>query len=279
MLSSRRRTRLQQALLLLSLCSSLYYVVLYRPLARRAAELDQPLAEVWRDLVAAGPAGVLDSGAIPRLELARETAREGVAQLNALERTIAARLALDPATRAAMAEPFQLIAFQNERQTRLEDLIRRAAAAKVGIGAGVAAGFPEYTAEQVRPEWLWPQLLIAEHLVVGAIHSGVSTVAVVRLPPVQIHRSGTTETQWLTEVLAEIEVRGSADKVNRFLEQLPLTPPEIQARGLAKVESSKPVMFIRGIVLRKEGRDRPDHVRLELVASMFVLPELSQPGS
>jgi hypothetical protein len=279
MLSARRRSRLQRSLVLLSLCYAVYYVVIYRPLTQRAEVLNQPLQEVWRELAEVGPPGALDASMHSKLEQTREAAREALARLEVVQQAVAARLELDAFTRAAMAEPFQLIDFQNERQSRIEELTRKAVAAKVVVGPGVSSGFPEYLAEQPHPEWLWPQLLLAQHLVAGAIRSAVATVEVVRLPPVQVYRSGTNGNDWLTEISAEIELSGPAPAVDRFLEQLPLTAPEIQARGLPAAEASKPVIFIRGVVQRKERRDRSDQVKLELGSSMFVLPYRRLDGS
>jgi hypothetical protein len=174
----------------------------------------------------------------------------------------------DAVTRARMRQPFQLFEFQNERQTRLEELNRLAAKAKAELGPGVAQGFPEYLAEQAYPELLWPQLQLAHVLVAGALQAGVSGVSAVRLAPVQWPARSTEE--WLAELAADIEIRGSTTAVAMFLEMLPLRAAEIRERNLPEMPAYKPVMFIRGLVIRKEGRDQPDRVRLELSASTFV---------
>jgi hypothetical protein len=277
MLSARRRARVQRRLLFLGLCFALYYAVVYRPLVRNVAELDRPLSEAWRELAVRAPdTGPLGADYYEQLHARQESTRAAVAQVEALAGEVQVRLQVDRETGNRMRQPFQLYLFQDARQTRLEALARLAAEAKVGLGPEVAAGFPEFTAGRTRPEMLWPQLLVAHHLVAGAIQSGVSTVAVVQLLPVQWHGRGTNNTDETAEIAARVELSGPAPAVGRFLEQLPLLAEELKARRLPEPAAEKPVMFIQGLVIRKERRDRLDQVRLELTASTLVFPD--RPG-
>jgi len=271
MLSQRRRARTQRNLLLLALCVGAYYSLAYRPLSQRVAELDPPLSQVWRDLAQVVPATTLQGlQSLDRIQTNLDTARSASRQIQQLSLMVEARIEPDGVTRARMTEPFQLIEFQNERQTRLEELSKLAEASKTALDPGVSEGFPEYLAEQAYPELLWPQLQMTHFLVAGAVRSGVSTVAVVRLQPVQYYRAASSQDEWLVELPADIELDGAAPSIGRFLERLPLRAGEIKDRGLPEASPTKPVMFVRGLVVRKTGRESPDRVRMELTASCFV---------
>ena len=260
---------MQRGLLLLALCVGLYYAMIYQPLSRSVSDLDQPLTQVWTDLVRTVPpsAGV-GSDYYGDLDAALVAVRKTAAQLEEVRRVADARIEPDAVTRARMRQPFQLFEFQNERITRLEELNRLATQANVVLDPRVSQGFPEYLAEQAYPELLWPQLQLAYVLVASAIHTGVSTVTAVHLAPVQWPaRSGE---EWLAELAAEVELSGSASAMLALLEMLPLRAAEIRERNLPEMPAYKPVVFIRGLVIRKEGREHPDRVRLELTASTLV---------
>jgi hypothetical protein len=260
---------MQRGLLLLAVCVGAYYALIYHPLSRTVAELDQPLTRVWTDLVRTVPPSTgIGSDYYAELEASLLAVRKAAAQLEEVRRVADARIEPDAVTRTRMRQPFQLFEFQSERQTRLEELNRLATKAKVQLDPGVSQGFPEYLAEQAYPELLWPQLQLAHVLVAGAIHAGVSTVTAVRLAPVQWPaRSGE---EWLAELVADVELSGSASAVATLLEMLPMRAAEIRERQLPEMPPNKPVMFIRGLVIRKEGREHPGQVRLELSASMLV---------
>jgi hypothetical protein len=258
-------------LLLLTLCLGLYYGLVYRPLSRRVADLEPPLTRIWRDLAQAVPTlAASDLHNPDRIQADLEAAQAANRLIQQLALMVGARIEPDAVTRARMTEPFQLIEFQNDRQTRLEELSQLAKASNTVLNPPVSQGFPEYLAEQAYPELLWPQLQMCHFLVGGAIRSGVSTVAVVRLQPVQFHRSASDHGEWLVELPAEIEASGAAPSITRFLERLPLRSAEIKDRGLPETAPAKPVIFVRGLVIRKEGRESPDWVRMELTASCFV---------
>jgi hypothetical protein len=234
-------------------------------------DLDPLVSQIWRDLDQAVP-GVALPGlqSLERIQANLDAARSANRQIHQLGLTVEARIEPDAVTRARMTEPFQLIEFQNERQTRLEELSKLAKASNTALNPRVSQGFPEYLAEQAYPELLWPQLQMSHSLVAGAIRSGVSTVAVVRLQPVQFHRAASSQGEWLAELPADIELGGAAPSIGRFLERLPLRAGEIKNRELPEAPPTKPVMFVRGLVIRKQGRESPDRVRMELTASCFV---------
>jgi hypothetical protein len=260
---------MQRSLILLATCLGAYYALIYHPLSRNAADLDQPLTRVWTELMrTAPPPAEIGTDYHEQLEATLLEVRKTAAQLEEVRRVADARIEPDSTTRARMRQPFQLFEFQNERQTRLEVLDQLASKARVELGPAVAQGFPEYYVEEAYPELLWPRLQLADTLVTTAIRSGVSRVNLVRLANVRYPaRSGE---EWLAELAANIELSGPSAAVTTMLEMLPLRAAEIRERGLPEMPASKPVMFIRGLVIRKEGREDPDRVRLELVASILV---------
>lgn len=257
--------------MILGLCLAVYHIAVYRPLTRATAEIDLPLTKAWRELLNTSPlAGELDAGYGERIAAGLAQARDTGVRLEALKATTLKRIEPDPAIRARMGRPFQLIEFQGERQVRLEALSGLAAKQKVGLGRGVEDGFPEYTAGRRSPSLLWPQLLVAHHVVAAALQSRVTTVSVVRLPPIRFHAGTNSGDLALVEIPAQIELEGTAGAVAQFLEGLPLQPEEIKARGLPEAGPEKPVLFIRSVLLRKVARERPDQTRLELGVSGFV---------
>lgn len=272
MLSARKRWTTQRSLMLLGVSLALYHLAIYRPLCRFAAEIDGPLADTWKRLRQTSPyAQALDAGYSQRIQVGLDQAREASRGLDEVRRQALGRIEADPAVREKMDRPFQLIEFQNERQVRLEELARLATQAKVALGPGVAEGFPEYTAGRRDPALLWPQLAVAHHAVAAAIQAQVSTVAVVRLAPMVFHPASTNANQWLVEIPVRLELAGPAPVVTRLLEALPLRPDELKARGLPEALPGKPVLFLGGLLLRKENRDRPDYVHVELSASSLVM--------
>jgi hypothetical protein len=260
---------MQRSLILLAIGLGSYYALIYHPLSRSVSDLDQPLTRVWTELMrTAPPVSGVGADYHEELEASLVEVRKTAAQLADIRRVADARIEPDATTRARMRQPFQLFDFQNERQTRLEVLEQLANKAKVELGPAVAQGFPEYYVEEAYPELLWPRLQLADMLVTAAIRSGVSRVNSIRLANVRYPaRSGA---EWLAELAANIELSGSSASATTMLEMLPLRAAEIRERGLPEMPASKPVMFIRGLVIRKEGRDDPDRVLLELTASILV---------
>jgi hypothetical protein len=260
---------MQRSLILMAIGLGSYYALIYHPLSRSVSDLDQPLTRVWTELMrTAPPVSGVGADYHEELEASLVEVRKTAAQLADIRRVADARIEPDATTRARMSQPFQLFDFQNERQTRLEVLEQLANKAKVELGPGVAQGFPEYYVEEAYPELLWPRLQLADMLVTAANPSRVSRVNSIRLANVRYPaRSGA---EWLAELAANIELSGSSASATTMLEMLPLRAAEIRERGLPEMPASKPVMFIRGLVIRKEGRDDPDRVLLELTASILV---------
>jgi hypothetical protein len=273
MLTERKRRRIQRALILTGLGLVLYYFGIYQPLSRRAAALDAPLLRYWGDLAALTyRTNGFQGEELPRIEEALRQVQASLAALTRSEKLSRASIELDAGVRDRLKEPFQNSDFQNERQLGLEELARLAGQRQVVLAPAVAAGFPEYTADRQQPALLWVQLSLLRHLLTTALNCQVGTVLGVRLPPVQFHGAATTNglRDFLAEVPLQVQMAGSAGAVTKFLQCLPLRAEEIKNRGLPEASTNKPVLFIDQLFLRKEGRDKPDAVKLDLTVCGFV---------
>jgi hypothetical protein len=274
MLTEVKRKRVQRLLLLGVLGLALYFLAVYRPLSHRAASLDEPLRQCWRDLAAITLETRGFSGEdLPRMQDALEQTRSSLTALNQSAEDARALVQLDPAVRAKLGEFFQLIDYQNERQLLLEELTQLARGRKVRLDPGVAAGFPEYRADRQQPALLWAQLTLLRHVLMAAVNSKVTAITEVRLPALQLHTFGTNPPDVLVEIPLQLQLTGSSPAVGRFLESLPLRAETIKARGLPEALTNKPALFLDQVFLRKEGRDKPDDVRLELGVCGFVQRE------
>jgi hypothetical protein len=274
MLTEIKRKRVQRFLLLGGLGLALYSFAVYRPLSRSTAALDEPLRQYWRELSTVTlPTKGFTGDDLPRIQEALDQVQRSRIALDQTARAAQALLQLDPAVRAKLGEPFQLIDFQNERQLQLEELNKLADRQRVRLGPGVAAGFPEYRADRQQPVLLWAQLTLLRHLLVAAVNARVTTITAVNVPPIQFHNLGTNRLDLLTEIPLQIQLTGPAPAIIRFLESLPLRAEDLKARGLPEASTNKPALFVERIFLRKEGRDKVEDVRLELGACGFVQRE------
>jgi len=273
MLTEVKRRRAQRFLVLGGVGLAVYFFA-YRWLAGEAEALDEPLLQYWRQL---GTLTLQTKGFkgedLPRIEEALQQVQSSLTTLDQADQAITRLLQLDPAVRAKLGEPFRLIDFEGERQLQLEELGKLASQRKVRLGPGVAAGFPEYTADRQQPALLWVQLTFLRHLLAAAVNAKVTTVTEVRLPPIQFHAAPTNSHDFLAEVPLQIHLSGPAPAVSCFLQSLPLRAEEIKARGLPEALTNKPALFIDQVFIRKEGRDKPENVRLELTACGFVYRE------
>jgi hypothetical protein len=280
MLTERKRRRIQRALILSGLGLVLYFLGVYRPLSRRAAALDKPLLDYWRDLAALTyQTNGFNGEELPRIEEALRQVQTSLASLGRAEKVSLALLELEPAVKDKLKEPFQLIDFQNERQLALEDLGRLAAQNQVALAPSVAAGFPEYTADRQQPALLWVQLALLRHLLTSAVACKVGVVTGVKVPPIVFYGAPTNGHRvFLAEVPLQVNLTGSAVAVSKFLQSLPLRADDIKARGLPETSTNKPALFIDQIFLRKESRAKPDDVRLDLTVCGFVYRDPAMAG-
>ena len=271
MFAARKRRRTQTGMLLAALGLCLYFLLIYQPLSRRAAALDRPLLDLWKDLAQAsthvtGP----EDTQLPKLDTTLQAVQNARDVLERSRRALANRIRPDPDLAQHVNGLFQLIEFQNERQLATEQLWRLARQKKVQLDPKLAGGFPEYFADLQQPALLWVQLRLLQDVLTLAISSEVSLIHSVSSPSVDVHSSEPGRRVHLADVPVQVELVGNATAVQRFLESLPLRTDEILARGLPEAAPGKPAYFIDRLMIRKESRDKVDEVRIRAVIRSFV---------
>jgi hypothetical protein len=251
-----------------------YFVFVYRPLSRNAAELRVSLLQTQRRFPsAATPGAPPQQPDLERISQELDLIRAAGERLDTEKEEILARCALDPAVRTKMREPFQLISFQNERQVLIEDLTKLAQTSSVKLDPSVLPSFPEYTADQRQPSLLWAQMEFLRHILILAIRTGVTLIEHVELPPVQVHILPGAPPASLDQVNIRIQVIGSMRSVSQFLMALPLRAEEMSPFYLPEMPARKPAMFIDRLLIRKHSLQMPDEVQLDLRTCGFVLRE------
>jgi hypothetical protein len=271
MRAARRRKRTQRLLLLAAAALAAFVWLVYQPLARQAAELDEPLTALWNELADVSLAAPVPMGnQLPRIDAVLQEVHDSLDSLAETREALYARIDPGPILTDRIQAPFQLIEFQNERQLVTEQLLRLAQQKKVTLSPALTAGFPEYMADRPQPSLLWAQLTLLRHSLTSAINSGVTAVQSVRSPEMRFFRGADSVRDFLAEIPLEVELVGSAPAVARFLESLPLRTSELEAKGMPEAGPDKPAYFVHRIFLRKESREKLDEVRLQVTVHGLV---------
>lgn len=270
---SRFITNLQLLVTAAAVVLGLYYVFVFRSVARQARSLDAPLTNAWQRIASApvqpAPRGP-DLGGIQRQH---ERAQQSLEGLSAAARTLTARLEADPETRRRMREPFQLVEFHNERQTLIEDLDRFARLQKIGVDKAVFDGFPEFSGDLRQPELLWARLAAARQIVHTALQCKVTALNRLQMPAPRMHTMPATEEKFAYTLPARLELVGPMDAIAQLLNLLPRTEQEIKSLGLPEAPPGKPPIFITGLAVRKNSTERPNEVTVVLQTAAFVFQE------
>lgn len=265
----RRRTMVP----LLTLALAAYYLLIYVPLGRRAAELDQPLQKAWRSL--AGSLGATNAIAIDFLQITNQLdeTRQALAIIETAKSKAAERLELDPDLRARMSAPFQLVEYENERSKAWDSWVKLSKAQKVTLDPAVYWGMPELTADVRQPELLWPAFSMINTLVTTALNAQVSAIHSLETPVVLTNTPPLAAGMILNEVPVQFEFTGSAASVARVIQSLPLRATELKEAGLPPSTEGKLPLFIERLLIKKQTPDKPDEVRVWLRAVGFVMRE------
>lgn len=269
---SFQETRRRAILPLAGLGLALYYLAVFVPLSRHAAELDAPLRQAWKSLAAS-----LDQTNAVQLDFQQITnqlaeTRQTLAILERTHKRAAARLELSPVLRARMKAPFQLVEYENERGKELDELSKLARQQQVAVESPVFSGFPEHTVEVQQPALLWAALSLVDGLLAGAIQSKVSAIHSLE-SPVLTNAPVAGSAVRLIELPVQIEVTGPVSAVTTWLRSLPLRGEELRAAGLPELPTPKLPLFIDRLVIKKQAPEKPDEVRVWLRAIGFVLQE------
>ncbi|MBA4149791.1 MAG: hypothetical protein H0X66_16885 [Verrucomicrobia bacterium] len=275
MLSSRQSRRAQNILILTGLVLAMYYLVVFRPMDQRSAQLDRPLREAWQKLAAARISSDGDQELnIVEIEKNLQEVKGAVATIQQARETVEAAVALDRSVRHKMREPFQLVDFQIEELLRIEELGRSAQQNNVTIAPVVFAHFPEYQADRGESELLWGQLALLHRVLETAIDCKVSVIQSIQLPSLVPHaRSATNAPVFLYEIPLHVELVGSMESITKLLAALPHGGGEKEAADLSAVAPASSALFIDRIVLRKNSPENPDEAHLDLRVCGFIYRE------
>ena len=258
---------------LAALALVLYYLFIYLPLVHRADSLDTPLQKDWRKLAAA-----IEQTNATTLDLARLTnqlndTRDALGIVEKTRQEAVARLELSPELKAKIAAPFQLVDYQNERSKAIDSLDKLAKDQKVAIEPAVYAGFPEHTIDTIDPSLLWPALALTDNLLTTAIRCKVSAIHSLEVPLAMTNYPTTEAYGRWDQVPLQLEFTASAENAMRFLQSLPLRTDELRAAGLPAPDGVKLPLFIDRLIVKKQGADKADEVRLWLQSVGFVFRE------
>lgn len=249
-----------------------YYLLVYLPISKKSQSLEEPLQKAWKKLALS-----LDQTNATAIDFAHITnqlaeTRQALRLLEDAKQKTATRLELGPALRAKMNAPFQLVDYENERSKQMDDLARLAKQQQVSVDPQVFASFPEHTADVRQPTLLWPSLSFVNELLIAALRSHVAMIHSLEVPPT-LTNSPPADDSPLTEISLRLEITGSSTSVATLLQSLPLRADEIKTAGLPEAPPDKAPLFLDRLVIKKQGPDKPDEVRVALSAVGFVLRE------
>ncbi len=258
---------------LLGLGLAAYYLLVFQPLNKAAEDLDTPLKETWRKLAASlgrTNATVLDFN---QINSQLEETRQSLAILADAEQKTAARLDPGAALRARMSEPFRLVDYQNELSKQIDEMAQQAKLRQITIDPVVYEGFPQHRIEITEPNLLWGALRLTEDLVNTAVLCNVSAIHWLAVP-VTFTNAPTSEppSRW-AEVPITFEFTSSSAAAARLLQSLPLRVDELKAAGLPESSPEKGVLYIDRLLIKRQGPDKTDEVRVWLRAIGFVMRE------
>lgn len=272
MTSDLKLVRIQFGLFLACLALGLCYWLGNKTLHRQSAALDKPLANAAQQLDdVADRDPLLQQLATVAREEGIESIETAANNLNAAARLARQRTDLDPALRARLQEPFQLIDFENSRAEMIVNLRRLAATRKVSVSPAALAGYPEYVGGLPKPSLLWAQLSIVNQVLVTAVSQQPRLITTAESLPPRPHSPDPTQPATLDELSVRLELFGSMDAAQRFLQSLPLRSSELAGFDCTDLPIPKQALFIDRFLLRN-ATNRPGEIQLEVVVSGFVRP-------
>ena len=249
-----------------------YYFVVFAPLSRRAASLDEPLQQAWRKLATS-----LDQTNAIALDFQHITnqlgeTRRDLSILDGAKKEAATRLELSTALRARLSTPFQLVDYQIERSKQIDELDKQAKQQQLAMDPAVFAGFPEHTADLQDPALLWVALSLTGDLLGTAARCKVAAVHFleVALPLTNAPAAGAGT--W-AEIPLQIEFTASAENALKLVQSLPLRADEIKAAGLPPASTDKAPLLIDRLIIKKQSPEKLDEVRVWLLVVGFVYRE------
>jgi len=275
MISERKIRRVQWVTVALAAGLGLLYWVGYRPASVRARELDRPVAEAWKQLVAAVQTNVhARSVQAAVLEDAVRRMQQAARWLEEAGKAASARVAWDEGTEQRLRQEFQLLEFDRQRFLTMAELRSRAAAAKVIVAEAVWQGYPDYDPQLHPPALHWALLATVQQVLDTALACEVRALSNLTVLPTLSYGAGESGEPVYHQFRLRLEMIGTAPALERFLRSLPLRPGDWEGAGLPAISSKTQAFFVDRVLLKNVSAN-PDLTGLDVVVSAFC----AQPGS
>jgi hypothetical protein len=268
-----------QGCLALTLALGFYYIAVHRPLDNRTKALDIPLQQAWKKLETANQDSLtqdrLDLDHISRGLMQLETSLTEITNANL---KLLSRIAIDPVFQEHTSRPFQLIDFQNERQSAIEKLQTLANQKSITIQPAAYEGFPQHLSEHSDPQYLWAELAHTDHLIQSMIYAEIESIDAITTQRQRIPiRPQPEQSPLLTPFFAEVDLTCSSSQLSRLLLMLPKRSDEIKRELEIDYPSNKPSLYVDQILIRKNSPQKPTMVSvwMKVVGFILVSRELS----
>ena len=269
-----------QGCLTITLAIGFYYVAVYRPLDNQTKALDIPLQQAWKRLEKANRESLtqdrLDLDHISRGLMQLETSLTEITNANL---KLLSRIAIDPIFQDRTSNPFQLIDFQNERQSAIEKLLSTAEGKSTVIQSAVFEGFPQHRSEQSDPQYLWTELALTDHLIQSMIYAEIESIDAISTQRQRIPK-GTqlAPPPLLTPFFTAVDITCTSAHLSRLLLMLPRRSDEISRDLNIDYPPNKPSLYVDQILVRKNSPQKPTMVSvwMKVVGFIQASQELSQ---
>lgn len=270
MIPQNRQLRFQWMLLAGAVLLLLIYRLAYVPLATNVGTLDKSLVAGWDKLLTAARGNPAVTGLdAPALTASTRELEKSLTAIQQAGRAALARVEPDPATKALLNQPFQLLDFDKSMLEQVGALRRLAAARKVAVEESVYANFPAYQAGFAKPALLWAQLACVQQLLTTAVVQEPRMIKSLSLLPQQSHVVPGAAGPSLEEFPVRLEVFGSLESVTGLLRSLPLRSSELESLGCRAVTNKTQALFVDRLVL-KNTTNNPAELHLDLIVSGYV---------
>ncbi|MGA4643701.1 hypothetical protein [Limisphaera sp. 4302-co] len=269
MISERTIRRAQAGTLILAGVVAGLYWFGYRSLSLRARELDGPVAEAQKRLVAmARTQAQVRSLATPVLLEAAGQMRRAAEQLLQAGQDVARRVVWDDTTQQRLSQEFQLLEFDRQRFLTMADLRARAASAGVTVADAVWVHYPDYDPNLAPPSLHWALLATAQQALLAALHCRVGVISNLTVLPTLTYAGGESGELLWHHFRIQLELAGPAPALERFLRLLPWRPEDGPAGDGAPVEGKTQSFFVDRILMKNVSAN-PDVTALDVVISAF----------
>lgn len=265
--------RFQLALALASALLGGVFFLFFQPLARQVADLDPILTGTWDRIFDINLRNKARLGMDLRaMAESQAQAEKSVEAVHRVSQAIKDRVDLEPDIREWMAQPFQLIDYDQRRLQLIAELQRAAAAAGAAVDPSVLKGYPEYFKGRENPGFLWAQLSLYHHAIMAAVAQHPGAIQSAMVLPVKFHSVIDDGKAGWAEIPIRLQVNASVEAAYKVLLSMPLRGGEMQTNGLAESNPAKPAMFINKFIINSTTNG--SEVRLDAIVSGFVSQEL-----